>query len=185
MTATAANPLRLWTVALDFDGTIAEFVFVNVSELQAPVAVLAFRPGAEAFIRAALAHGIRLVLHSCRCSWQAREPGVFDAEDFQRTGRAPAGVEESWRLFEEMRSFLQLAGVWDLFTVWQQPGKPLADIYVDDRGAPPDFVALAAQLGVVFADADGSGGHPPMGVEGALAGSGVFVATPAADAVST
>jgi hypothetical protein len=47
-----------------------------------------------------------------------------------------------------MREFLRDNAILDLFEVWQEPGKPVADLYVDDRAEPPSWQTIVAELGV-------------------------------------
>lgn len=133
------------TVALDFDGSLAE---ANVSPLR-------WRPKAKEFVLGAAAAGIKLVLFSCRCavSCNLAESSPWEADDFWRTGRVPAEIEVSWQLYEEMRAFLEAEGVWALMTPWTLPGKPFFDILGDDKAEAPNWDRLASELGVHLATA--------------------------------
>lgn len=124
-------------LAVEFDGAL----------VVAGERPLRWRLGAREFVLGAAAAGVRLVLHSARA---ATAPQVFpgDAEEFYATGRALVEFEAQWALFDEMRAFLQVEGVWGLLEVWQAPGKPAADRYLDARGAPPNFVEVAAEMGI-------------------------------------
>ncbi len=139
-----AMPREIYRVAVDFDGTIADRDPATGS--------LVFRPGAREFLAAAHLSGVHVVIHSCRCTWVPLEPSFENPDDFYRFGIVSHGALQSWALFDEMRAFLLAAGVWSCLEIWQSPGKPFADRYVDDRGAPPDFIALAGELGVVLAN---------------------------------
>jgi len=125
------------SVAVDFDGSLATG--------EPPQ----YRPGALEALAALKAAGHRLILHSCRCNPLDPGPTIEDeAARFYRSGEVPPRVIDQWRRFEGMRAFLQATGAWALFdSIWQAPGKPLADVYVDDRGEPPDWARIAAELG--------------------------------------
>lgn len=133
-------PEHVLTLALDFDGSLVE----------SHSKPLTWRPRAKDFVLAAAAAGIRLWIHSCRCApavaLEKELPG--DAEGFWRYGRVPEDVEYSWGLYEEMRAFLEDEGVWSLMTPWTSPGKPIADMMVDDLGESPDWIRLAGELGL-------------------------------------
>lgn len=145
------GPDGLLTVAIDFDGSMVE-------DHQQP---LRWRPGAREFILAASASGIRLVVHSCRCTLVGYQDMPGDAEEFYRSGRVPGQVEYSWGLREEMNAFLEAEGVRQLVQIWEAPGKPIAEIYADDRSEQPDWFVLAAELGVRLPN--GLQGPPPVG----------------------
>src|SRR5215831_4146274 len=123
----------IW-IALDFDGSLVE---ANVMPLR-------WRPRAKEFILGAYAAGVRMWLYSCRCAVACGLPTAapWDADDFWRSGRVPADIEMAWQLYEEMRAFLEAEGVWSLMTPWTLPGKPLCDIFADDKAEPPDWSRL-------------------------------------------
>lgn len=105
--------------AIDFDGTL-------VRRGGPP---LRWRRGAKEALRRMVAAGHRLILHSCRCN--------------------PPQDEEDAKRYEEMIAFLQAEGALVLFAeVWQSPGKPIADVYIDDRAEPPEWFALAGEFGL-------------------------------------
>ncbi len=128
------------SVALDFDGSLVED----------HVLPLRWRRGAKEFVVAAAAAGVRMWVHSCRCAVACNLSTVspWDAEEFWRSGRVAADIETSWAHFEEMRVFLEVEGVWAFLTPWTLPGKPFADLYVDDKAELPDWYRLAGELGV-------------------------------------
>lgn len=138
-------PDHVLTLALDFDGSL---VVAHSQPLQ-------WRPRAKDFLVAAAGAGIKLWLHSCRCqvavALDKELPG--DPEGFWRFGRVPEDVEYSWGLYEEMRAFLEAEGVWGLLQPWTQPGKPIADMYPDDLGERPDWLALSGELGLALGHA--------------------------------
>jgi len=155
-------------VALDFDGSLVE-------DHQQP---LRWRPGAREFIIAAASSGVRLYVHSCRCTLVGYEEMPGDAEEFYRSGRVPGQVSYSWGLKEEMVAFLEAEGVRQLVQLWDAPGKPIAEVYADDRAEQPDWFVLAAELGVRLPN--GSQGPSPVGSEAVAAGVGGRSPSPAA-----
>lgn len=168
-------------LALDFDGTLVE-----------DGDPLRWRRGAKEFVFAASAAGIELVLHSCRCALVAYNDMPGDAEEFYRSGRVPDQVTYSWNLREAMVQFLEREGVRELLRVWDRPGKPWADMYVDDKAELPDWLALADELGVRLTNAGprepapmgpapippGSRGGPPAGAAVSAAGPPVAASSP-------
>lgn len=65
-----------------------------------------------------------------------------------QTGEVPPRVVDQWDRFVEMRQFLQAEGLWGLFdVVWQQPGKPEADRYIDDLLEAPEWPRIEAEFG--------------------------------------
>jgi hypothetical protein len=146
-------PVGGYTLALDFDGTIVD------GDRDRP----AWLPGARAFVLAAVAAGIRVVVHTCRATSTSAlgraAPG--DAEEFYRSGRVASPVVESWQWRDALLDFLEREKIAGDVEIWDQPGKPMATLYVDDRAARPDFASLAAELGLSLAD--GPQGHPALG----------------------
>ena len=126
------------TFGIDWDGTI-------VQDSYPPM----FRPGALQALRALKAAGHHLVLHSSRCNQMDPGPTVDEEiANFYRTGQVSDRVEEQWARFIEMRSFAQGAGIWELFDeVHQAPGKPICDIYLDDKAETPDWAIIIRQFG--------------------------------------
>lgn len=132
------------SIGLDFDGSLVEdrlFPF-------------RWRKGAREFVVGAAAAGLKLWLHSCRCTPVGVRELPGDAEDFWRAGRVPDDVETSWRLREEMVAFLKAEGVWGLVSPWDAPGKPICDYYADDRAELPDWIVIAGEIGVRLAYGD-------------------------------
>lgn len=152
-------------VAIDFDGTLVE----------KDVQPLRWRPGALEFVTRAPLAGIRLRLHSCRCAiadtLRQSLTGDADALTFWRTGIPAPDAAYSWSLFEEMRGFLAAAGVLAFFEIWDGPGKPFADRYIDDKAEQPDWLALARELGVALTNAEQGRNRP-------LVGDAAIIATP-------
>jgi hypothetical protein len=124
------------SVGVDYDGTL-------VDERGA------LRPLAKEAVLRIKRAGFRLVLHSARCN--PRDPGAGEqaGAEFYATGRLPADVVDQWDRFAEMRANLIVLGLWSLFDeVWQSPGKPLVDIFVDDRAEEPVWAEVLAGLGI-------------------------------------
>lgn len=123
-------------IAIDFDGTLVED--------RSP---LVFRPGAKEALVRLRQHGHSLILHSARCTWRpVGTENPNEAGEFWQTGRAPPWADDVWARFDEMRTFLQQQGVWELFDkVWQDPGKPLADVFIDDRAVVPYWPVIVEE----------------------------------------
>lgn len=141
-----------YTLAIDFDGTLVD------GSRDEPT----WRPLARAFVVAAVASGVRVIVHSCRatCPGALMEaPG--DAEEFYRSGQVPPQVLESWAWGDGLRAFLDREGLAEMVEIWDQPGKPMATRYIDDRADRPDFASLASELGLSLAD--GSERSSPLG----------------------
>jgi hypothetical protein len=132
------GPDGIFRISIDFDGTLVED---HVSPFR-------WLRGAREFLTEVTAAGIHVILHSCRATLVGYTEMPGDAEEFYRSGRVPDDVTISWALHEEMRAFLEAEGVWPLVQLWTSPGKPIADVYVDDRSQVPDWLVLAAELGV-------------------------------------
>lgn len=126
------------TAACDFDGTLAEGT------------PLRWRRGAREFLLGAAAAGVRVWVHSCRCAPVALRDEPADEEEFWRSGAVAPDLLATWALRREMVDFLRAEGVLGLVDLWEAPGKPLADVYPDDRGQVPDWVVVAGELGVVL-----------------------------------
>jgi hypothetical protein len=57
-------------------------------------------------------------------------------------------ITDQWERFAEMRYFLRALGLWEMFDeVWQHPGKPEADAFVDDKNEEPNWPRVAAEFG--------------------------------------
>jgi hypothetical protein len=113
-------------------------------------AIPAILPEARETLRVFKAAGHHLILHSARCTPMDPSPPLAEeVSRFYATGEVSPRVTDQWARFEGMREALRAAGLWDLFDeVWQAPGKPHADIFVDDRFEKPDWLALRSELGV-------------------------------------
>lgn len=121
-----------FTFAVDFDGTLAEGY---------PDDKLTLNMEAIRVLRDLRVEGHRLVLWSCRATPYYDTPILVDeVQRFYAFGEVPERVTDTWRMFGAMRSLLLQHGVWDLFDdVWQAPGKPFADIYIDDKAELPEW----------------------------------------------
>lgn len=115
------------TYAIDFDGCIAQNEVLD--------------PRAAKCLQMLKAAGHRLILWSCRCNPLDDSPNeLVEVSAFYATGTLPGRVEEQWERYTTMRQLLKAWGLWDLFdVVWQAPGKPVADVYVDDKASAPDW----------------------------------------------
>lgn len=124
------------TVCVDFDGTITD-------DQQ-------LLPGVREALHAMKRVGNTLILHSCRCNLLDASPQMDEeVARFYATGEVPARALDRWRAFLQMRDFLRGQQLWDLFdTVWQSPGKPVADVYIDDRAQLPDWPNIMCTYGV-------------------------------------
>lgn len=116
-------------ICVDFDGTLVER---TSGELQ-------LRPGADRALKQ-LAGKNELILHSCRLT-RPNESSFGRPID-----------DTDWELYFggylEMRRFLEQHGLWKLFDrVWEQPGKPVADLYVDDLASKPDWDTIGLTFG--------------------------------------
>lgn len=127
------------SLAIDFDSTLVD-----------PGPPIRLRPGAAQGLTAFKRAGHRLILHSCRCNPMDPSPSpAAEISHFYETGEVSLRISEQWARFEEMKAFLLAEGLWDLFDeVWQAPGKPLCDRFIDDKLEPPEWAQLAMEYGV-------------------------------------
>jgi hypothetical protein len=130
-------------LAIDFDGTLVE-------ENPPPMHWL---PYAKESLYSLKRAGHTLVLYSARLTPRyelAPTPSArMEAAEFWRTGNLPTDVTEQWDRCVQMRTFLMREHVWDVFdAVWQNPGKPPADKFIDDRFEDPNWVDIYRYLGV-------------------------------------
>lgn len=122
-------------LAVDFDSTIA--VRSESGELEIkrdPVTGI----GADDGLRGAFAAGHELILHSvrsaCPVGWEASRGRFYSAP----TEPIPS-AEDTIQCFDEMRAFLRHHRLWTVdeggvfARVWELPGKPYADAYLDDK----------------------------------------------------
>jgi hypothetical protein len=124
-------------LSVDFDGSL-----VSDNPLR-------WQPGAYEAITRLAAAGNTLILHSSRnapLDPQDPDDARRDAELYYASGRVNDDVLEQWRRFDDMRAFLKEAQVWQLFTVWQSPGKPHADVYIDDLAEPPKWSSIVREF---------------------------------------
>jgi len=124
--------------AVDFDGTLFDTTAKKLD------------PQAVKVLRLLKDEGHSLVLFSARATTLPPfAPDPNEESEFYKTGHVPQRVREQWAAFEEMRQVLQVNGLWSVFDeVWQSPGKPFADYFIDDRNRTADWVAIAQEFGV-------------------------------------
>ena len=93
--------------------------------------------------------GVHLTLHSARATMDGNGPVLPDeAARFWQFGEVPVRAKVQWDLFDQMRANLRALGMWNLFDdVWQSPGKPLCDRFIEDRAELPDWTRLRLQYG--------------------------------------
>ncbi len=132
------------TICLDFDGTLVR---------EGKGGAVRWAEGAREFVFGALADPeIRLVIHTCRATAHPARPApAGEVEEFYRTGRASKDAERSWELRAELNAFMAKENLVGRLDVWEGPGKPLADVYIDDKAEQPDWARLAGELGVRLA----------------------------------
>jgi hypothetical protein len=126
------------SLAVDFDGTIVE------NDLPFRI-----RFGADSALHSLKQAGCRLVLFSSRCNTFDDGP-LLDEEigRFYVDGRISQRVLDQWERFLEMRVFLKEKCLWGLFDeIWQAPGKPRVDVYIDDKAEIPNWLQIAEGLG--------------------------------------
>jgi predicted mannosyl-3-phosphoglycerate phosphatase (HAD superfamily) len=101
------------TICVDFDGTIVDHEFPKIGAL---------KPGARSALQAFRRMGFRIIVWSCRtCKWQEDTFGSWDCPTLERP------------LVREMIEFLDKEGVpYDEIDDGEK-GKPLADLYLDDK----------------------------------------------------
>lgn len=139
--------------AIDMDGVLARWDWSLPMEQGAGE----WMDGARDGVAALREHGHKVVVHTCRATWEAGG-GMKAVADFLRDGRfvpfAVVGMAES----EEWRAVTPEGWVEPVPTyvatserssvgIWFGRGKPIAHFYVDDRSVPPfdnDWAALLA-----------------------------------------
>lgn len=121
-------------IAVSFDGAIAKGKNLKLRE------------GAAVTLKA-LAKEHTLILHDVRLS----NPFTLALVDLSDSDK---GDKEQYdKDFVEMRDFLQLHGLWmkrdnGVFdVVWTYPGKPDADLYIDDRSRKPNWSSILETFG--------------------------------------
>lgn len=126
------------SIGIDFDGTMTR------GNGSSPIL-----PEVAPVLAALKLAGHHLVLHSARCTPADPAPPLEDeAARFYATGEVPPRVTDQWARFDDMRAALKLAGLWELFDeIWQAPGKPHCDIFVDDRLEEPNWPLIGREFG--------------------------------------
>jgi len=123
--------------AIDFDGTIA----------RAGDNGLELRPGAADALRALRAAGHTLVLHSTRLTQPTH------LTDQTVVARLTPSLLDADLQQQEMERFLRRCGLWTVASggvfdlVWDRPGKPVADRYIDDRSMRPVWEEVERAFG--------------------------------------
>jgi hypothetical protein len=118
-------------IAFDLDGTLAEWGHL-------PGRVGDWLPGAEKGITEMLRGGHRLLVHTCRATW-AEGGGTMEVARFLLVAgfapklvlgreQAPDPNHPGAVTFDQLRPELGEVGI------WVGVGKPIAHLYVDDRG---------------------------------------------------
>lgn len=127
-----------FTIILDWDGTMVENRWPGMGD---------WMPGAVEAVRRLHATGkFHFKVFSARLS-------PFDPFTFQERDPAVVAAE-----VQRVRDMLDTAGL-TYVDIWQSPGKPGGDVYVDDKaeryhGRPGSWKALTDKLIVRFTDLD-------------------------------
>lgn len=110
---------RQRSIALDFDGTVFAGEFTRADEVVGPA-----HPGAIDWIREQLAAGVLITIHTCRLT--PEYPGSYwrDHQDPAAVQSALSAWLGQWLTADELSQL-----EW-----WTHPGKPAADLYLDDKG---------------------------------------------------
>ena len=127
-----------WRLAVDFDATLVE-----------RGEPLRWRAGAKEALFALAQAGNRLIIHSARAT--PPEPGEQEEAEranFYARGEVSALWLDHWERLREMREFLRAEGVLGFVEVWQSPGKPHVDRFLDDLAEKPDWRRIRAEFGV-------------------------------------
>lgn len=129
--------MSTFRIAVDYDGSMADARTGQLFE------------GVGECLQAMKRAGVHLTLLSARATMDGNSPALPDeAARFWQFGEVPARAKVQWNLFDQMRANLRALGLWDLFDdVWQSPGKPLCDRFIEDRAEAPDWTRLRLQYG--------------------------------------
>jgi hypothetical protein len=131
-------------IAIDADGTILE---------RSPP--LRLRPGARHALWSLRRAGHWLILHSSRlCCPVADEITTLESSSSGKiSSRVTLSIEDYWARQAELRRFLQSHRLWrveegGVFNqIWDLPGKPHADLSLDDRAVDPDWGEVRLRFG--------------------------------------
>ncbi len=110
--------------AVDFDGTI-------VTD-----GTLSTRPGAVQAIKAMHRLGHRIIIHSVRLT----KPWFENLDDPDW-----GGYKERYR---ELLNVLKRHKLDEIVELWEYPGKPDADVFIDDKAMKPDWDDIFGIYGV-------------------------------------
>ena len=98
-------------IAIDLDGTLTRWERGDSAQANG---IGEWIPGAKEALDTFLQIGFKIVVHTCRATWEA--------------GGSYAGV----RAFLDEAGYTEDRGV----SVWHEVGKPIAQFYIDDRAIP-------------------------------------------------
>jgi len=139
-------------IAVDFDATIVDSRGRGYDDVTAP---LVFVPGAKAGLASLKAAGHSLLLYSARANRALREDATLDPmvrsgsrKVHQKTWDADRVMNQA--RYQQMLDFVakELPGVFDAIDDGVQ-GKPIADLFIDDRGHRLGNGPLATSWSVV------------------------------------
>jgi len=124
-------------IAVDFDNTVVESRGRGYDDVKAP---LVFVLGAKAGLASLKAAGHSLLLYSARANRALREDATLDPMVRSSARKVHQKTWDADRVlnqvrYQQMLDFVarELPGVFDAIDDGQQ-GKPVADLFIDDRG---------------------------------------------------
>lgn len=127
----------MFRVALDFDGVLVPHV--PASGWRGPHVAPPPLEGAVGFVADLVAQGAEITIHTCRL--MAREGASVECLAFAQG----VSVEETIAGLEEWRERYGFPA----WAYWTRGGKPVADVYVDDRAVYCDGLDFAKTLRVI------------------------------------
>lgn len=139
-------------IAVDFDGTVVDAHGRGYDDVTSG---LMFVPGAKAGLASLKAAGHSLLLYSARANRALREDAALDPmvragvrKVHQKTWDADKVLNQA--RYQQMLDFVakELPGVFDAIDDGAQ-GKPIADLFVDDRGLRLGHGPMAVSWSVV------------------------------------
>ena len=112
---------KKWSIAVDFDGVIHQYVskWTKATEISDPP-----MPGAFEWLQEMVKH-FDVVIFSARLTPHPKGDGTLDWETANK-------AKEMMRVWFRNHGMPEHAI--DELVFWQQPGKPTALVYIDDRG---------------------------------------------------
>lgn len=112
---------KKWSIAVDFDGVIHQYTSkFDINHLDPPM------PGAFEWLEEMTKH-FKVVIYSCRFSPKANSEDEVSGRAWHFANKA-LDLAEGWFLEHGLPK-----EVYDQLVFWQNPGKPTALVYVDDR----------------------------------------------------